>query len=199
MRSRLRALSAVAGLRPPPRTSCATRHALPYGAEEIERLVAVLASLGESERRYLGSALALGLGVGASHRELIEVRGVDVVAQDRLAVRLGGRTVVAVAAYADELRRLSGVGEPRLIGESARARERIRPRVDAAVGFPVSLSRLRATWLVRHVRRGVPLRVLAPAAGTRLLELSSLVAACVPVSDAEVVSWTLAGCERRLG
>lgn len=190
-RSRLRALSVAAELRPSPTASSAIRHASPYGEEDLERLVAVLPSLGARERRYLESALALGLGVGASHREFIEVRGDDIIDCGTLAVRLGDRTVFAATAYTEELRRMRGLGGERLIGESSRALKRVRQRVDEAVGFPVVLSRLRATWLVRNLQLGVPLRVIGSAAGTRLLELSHLVSTYVSVSDAEVVSWTL--------
>ena len=150
----------------------------------------VLPKLGASEQRYLRSALALGLGVGASNREFIEVHGVDVVDCESLAVRLGNRTVFATSAHADDLRTLSQFGNERVIGGSSEALKRVRQRVNANVGFPVKVSRLRSTWLVRHLRLGVPLRVLAPAAGTVLLELNHLVSTYVPVSDVDVVSWT---------
>ncbi len=50
--------------------------------------------------------------------------------------------------------------------------------------------RLRETWLARHLARGVPLDVLAAAAGTRLAQLNALIEGQAPRSPAEVLAWT---------
>lgn len=152
----------------------------PYSAAEIALLEVFAATQGSPLRRQRMLALLhLGLGAGCSATDLRHVRGVNVVDgdHDALVVQIGGtrpRDVVVLDDHVVPLRRLAAAaGDELMIGGNPHRRAvtgNLLARTDQAHGGPeLEVSRLRSTWLVRHLAAGTRLDVLVAAAGLSTL------------------------------
>jgi hypothetical protein len=168
---------ATAGTEPPQKIAY-RRTRPPYTASQVRHYLRLAeAQPTDGRRRSLTAVLALGLGCGLDGRDLAWVRDSDVDLRPSGAVHVtvsGGsrpRTVVALHPYApmitDCVRRAE---QGLLVGGSRCGRHNVTsPALRRMVGDrslpPLVASRLRASWLVEHLRLGTPLSVLLPAAG----------------------------------
>jgi len=168
----------------------------PYSPEEVHRLLALAsAQPTPSRRRTLRAILHLGLGCGIASRDLAWVRGQDVeqLQDGSVSVTVSGgtrpRAVVALQAHEAtllEVARFARAGL--LIGGTARGRRNVtRGPLDRVVGgedLPrLETARLRATWLLTHLRARTPLPALMTAAGLMTVRpLEDLLHHC-PVDD----------------
>jgi integrase len=179
-RRQLRAVgAAVIGpeLFPPPPLALKRSDPLaPYSAGEIAALRSWARGL-PTERYRLGLAtiLAFGLGAGITSQELNRMVGTDVSSDgDGVAVHVIGdraRAVPVLDAWADQVASLARAAGPEPIFLSDRneiSRRQVPnfiakcPKGDAPT---LNVSRLRNTWIIRHLSAGTHLRVLAQAAG----------------------------------
>jgi len=171
------------------------RHiAAPYTAREIELLRADAEHQSTPARRQAAAALiALGAGAGLDGRWALDVVGDDVSARDEIiCVRAGQRIVPVLADFEDDILRLARLapGNEPLVGCRPRGRNRAN-NLTARIALgsatpPLSLSRLRSTWLVTHLRLGTRLPELARAAGLAgITVLSDLLAEIEPLDEAE--------------
>ncbi|MEO7836166.1 MAG: hypothetical protein ABIS21_00825 [Acidimicrobiales bacterium] len=199
-RSLLRALAEAGGFRAPAPTRARPAPARPYSDREQQALAGREAQLSSGDRRILDAYVALGLGAGGAGEEVPAITAAEIVDDpdgddpDGRAVQFTGRLVPVRPDFAGLVAELaaSGAGRP-LTGIDSPWTTRQRARISQAVGIEVAPARLRATWLVHHLQRGVPLHVLTAAAGARLSQLNSLVAELAPREPADVLAWLAAG------
>lgn len=124
--------------------------------------------------RTAQAVVALGLGVGIITSEHHDVTGENVRRSgEALVVDIPGeraRTVACQAVWADRLEELAAQhrSEP-LIGTYSRNRNRVNSliaRVERPAGMPTLVpARLRSTWIVGLLNRGVPIPALMSAVG----------------------------------
>jgi len=195
IRPRLRALAEAAGVRKASRHAAdPVAHPVPYSDQELECLLACRPALGAADQTVLDAHLVACLGAGASGRDLGRLRSGDIVrVADVPHIRFPDGRLVPVRPDAQDLARQMALSGGLMTGRETRKVTRFRQRISNAAGVGLDPGRLRATWLLRQVGRGVPLRILVAAAGTQLLELTSLVALLPAVPDEEVVAWTSSG------
>lgn len=153
----------------------------PYSDREVVVLRTWASTQSTNGRRANAlTLLALGLGAGLSAAEIGSITTDDVVVHERrvdLTVTAGRRRTVPVLSEWEEALRLRSVqlGPSRYL-----FRENHRKNYDnlisnfVARGRSVEVvpqsQRMRATWIVRHLSRGVPVIALMRAAGVDSLE-----------------------------
>lgn len=151
----------------------------PYTRREEADLLSWAAGLNPPPFRARITALvAAGAGCGASMKDVIRLRGSDVVHDDHgtHATLTGGarppRTVTCRSAWEDVLRAAAEAAGPNLLVAPDRTSTGTSTLVNtlnrANAHHPPSkfnIERLRVTWLTRHVEAGTPLTVLMAAAG----------------------------------
>lgn len=178
-RSTLRSISArVSPDVPRPEMIAYRRARAPYEAWQVARFLELAAAQPTlARRRSCTALLALGLGCGLDRQDLAWVRGTDVTNGPGGAVTVivsGGprpRSVVALGDYAPLIASCAArQGERLLIGGWERGRHNVTTPVLERMVTDQRLprvvpSRLRSTWLVRHLNLRTPLAVLLPAAG----------------------------------
>ena len=192
--SLLRALGTAADTMSAKATQAPREAAVPLTDAEIGRMEEVRSGLRPADQRVLDTYRVLGLGAGL-RQEIPAVDGVGViVAGDTRLLRLADRTVAVCPEWRDLLDELvssAPAGTP-LTGVRSGRTAPHRQRVSAELGFDLQPSRLRATWLLRHLNRGVPYQVLAAAAGTKISELNSLVDQVAERAVDDVNGWIAA-------
>lgn len=151
----------------------------PYSDREVTLLRSWAANQNTTYREVNATMiLALGLGAGLVAREMAGVTAADVTIDDDgvlIAVTAGARprTVPVLAAWEDTIASVTSASmRPDLWLVLPRRRlayhRNLLPNFTLdTINRPVSVNagRLRATWLVRHLRVGTPVNVLADAAG----------------------------------
>lgn len=150
---------------------------VPYTDQEVARLLEVAASQRTRvQRRHLQSLLALGLGAGLFPKESWTVTTDDLLDKHGVLCLnvLGDRArVVPILPPHDDTLRAIQSEDPgsTLLGYVAPAWDRSRlsnllGKDEFPPGTPViKLHRLRATWLLHHMRNQVPLNELSKVAG----------------------------------
>lgn len=172
--------------------------AVPYSDKDVEALrIDADRQSSPSRRRAAQALLLLGLGIGADGRWAVRVRGSDVTtATGAVLVALGPpapRTVPVLAQYEEELLALArAAGDEALVGGRSAGKNkasRMIARYERGPGRPsLSAPRLRATWLLWHLRAGTRLPELAQAAGfARISSLDELVRLVEPLPPSLVV------------
>ena len=175
-------LTRHAGWEPTPATYGRLGTALPYSPSELRALKAAAGSQPTRARRRAARAiLALGAGAGLDGRWVAQITPSEVIAdRNGVAIQVGApeaRLVPVLAEWhAEVLDVTATAGTAFLVGGTSTSRNRASALVSYLVvghGQPkFSMSRLRSTWLVRHLELGTRLPELAHAAGladTRVL------------------------------
>lgn len=163
---------------PPPQVISYRRAKAPYREWELAGFLEQAAAQPTlSRRRSVLGILLLGAGCGLDRTDLAWVRGVDVRVGRHVVVTVWGgsrpREVVVFENYAPAITEAAEwSGERLVIGGSTLGRHNVTtPALDRMVAdgrLPrLSTSRLRSTWLVRHLELATPLSVLLPAAGLK--------------------------------
>jgi integrase len=160
-----------------PRPAALPRNHLqaPYAATEVARWWEIATTQSTPGRaRTAQAVIALGLGIGILPAENLDVTGRCVRRDgDVLLVDIPGgraRTVACGAEWADRLEAVAAQypSEP-LIGAVSRNRNRVNSlvtRVEIPAGMPRLVpARLRSTWIVGLLNRGVPIPALMSAVG----------------------------------
>ena len=171
-----------------------SRPAVPYTADELNRLVELINSQRTDHlQRFARTAFAYGLGVGADGRMITSITPSHVTRDaDGVQVRLTTpNRVVAVKRRheQDVLEALVGLGPNQLIVGTTSALNDSLGKVNRDRDHkcpPLTMSRLRCTYIVDLINRRLPVAVVAAAAGYkasgRLVELMAY-AAPVPVDE----------------
>ncbi|MEZ7714613.1 hypothetical protein O3790_02570 [Micrococcus luteus] len=150
----------------------------PYSEAEIARMMRWATEQPTPYKRHAcWTTLVFGLGAGLRTRELDQLRREDVVADEHgvLVHVRGGSNPRAVPMLADWEQHGLVVAECVAPGAFIFKPERDGPRVKdigftlghsvAKPDFAVNMQRMRTTWQVRLLNAGVPVQVLAAAAG----------------------------------
>lgn len=194
VRSRLRRLAELAAGETPEGIATGpgavpTEH---YSDRELAQFERGREHLSEPDRRLLDTYRVLGVGAGLHREEVGVVRGPHLaVRDDHCFVRVGtaGRDVPITPEYATLAVSLAQhAGEGHLAGRPDRDLWRPRRRIAEACGVEPSVTRFRATWARRHLVAGVPLRVMAAAAG-QLFDVSQQAATLPAPSPAQNLAW----------
>ena len=162
----------------------------PYSPSEVAALYSWATSQGtEHRRRDAVALLALGLGAGLAAREILGVRvkDLDTTTEDIHVIVWEGRPrVVTLSSQWDRpLRRIFGDLTPadwlfrpgRISATSGQVTDfLLRARTD----LDVRPSRMRATWLVEHLRDGTPPQELLRISGLKNLAALDKMAVFVP-------------------
>jgi hypothetical protein len=138
-----------------------------YPDREIARFVLGLNAMPSGDARDEASArLALGLGAGPRDCELSTLLGTGVEqVDDFVLVHItAGPSPRTVPVHREWQRAVLDAAERAGSAPLLRPNPPKETRVLASARRP-TMSRLRVTWMVRHLRAGVPLFVLASAAG----------------------------------
>jgi len=195
-------LAAHQGRLPAPEPIAYRRVRPPYSGDQIAGYLRLAAAQPTAARRRAVSAvIALGAGCGLDSRDMLQVRGADVRPFDaRTDVTVAGgtrpRVVTALVAFEGELARLSRQAQARLlIGGTTQTGHNVTSKAlgrlvrDDALP-PLVVSRLRSTWLTKHLDLGTPLPVLMAAAGLQTARpLEDLLRYAAPVQDADRAAW----------
>lgn len=145
--------------------------AVPYTQSEQDAFRRWAESQPSAHRTRLATAVvALGFGCGLTVSQMQQVRNADIsTLSDGLAgVRVAGRLVPALAAWAHELASVvKSDAEAFVVRPDASYRHvsGFTRAVDALDGVGPSTQRMRATWLLTHVEAATPVHVLIDAAG----------------------------------
>ncbi|MHB1582394.1 MAG: hypothetical protein ACYCU7_07085 [Acidimicrobiales bacterium] len=135
----------------------------------------------------------ISLGAGGGRGEVWQVSGADVEEQPSgvVAVRFpDGRFVPVTPGRAGTVRHLASQAPHGPFGGASAGRDWHRlTRIASACGTELNPTRFRASWLVEHLRRGVPLQVLTVGAGARLSQLNTLVSHLSGRPEAERLAW----------
>jgi integrase len=164
----------------------------PYSSSEVARLYSWATAQGTEHRRCDAVALlALGLGAGLAAREIlgVRVRDLDTTTDDIHVIVWESRPrVVPLSPQWDRpLRRILGDLTPadwlfrpgRISATSGQVTDfLLRARTD----LDVRPSRMRATWLVEHLRDGTPPQELLRISGLKNLAALDKLAAFVPIT-----------------
>lgn len=194
VRSRLRRLAALAAGETPEgnATSPGAVPAEHYSDDELAQFERGRERLSEADRRLLDTYRVLGVGAGLHREEVGVVRGPHLaVRDDHCFVRVGtaGREVPIAHEYASLAASLAHqAGEGHLAGPPGRDLWQPRRRIAEACGVDPSVTRFRATWARRYLVAGVPLRVIAAAAG-QLSDVAQQAATLPAPSPAENLAW----------
>jgi hypothetical protein len=183
-----RQLTSTAPWEPAPRSYGTHALAPPYSEQELAALVHdARAQATPQRRRGARAVIALGAGAGLDGRWVMRVRGTDIMkTPEAVLVRTGSpaaRIVPLIAEYEDELQELAGIaGGETLVGAGAtRSAGHFVFSLEVGSGNPkLSPSRLRTTWLVRHLSAGTRLPELTRAAGVSWLSHPDELFALVP-------------------
>jgi hypothetical protein len=179
--------------------------ALPYEADDLGRLLRdAQRQPTQLRHRAFRAVLALGLGAGLDGRWAGHVRGLDVTVRRGVTlVEVGApapRKVPVLATWEDEVQQLAAsAGQGLLLGgQPPAARNLVNRRVAEFVlgqGSPrLVAARLRSTWLVGHLARGIRLPELASAAGLQgITTLSDLLPHVPPVTEVDAEQQLRAG------
>lgn len=148
----------------------------PYSAKDEQRLRALRLPTRHQQRR-LDAVLALGLGAGLWAREYLTADPADLRTIDGVThLQVHGtrsRHVIVRADDADALRRIAAAHpNENFVGFRASEWDRSRTwnairAIDTPTDLRLETERLRSTWLVHHLDRGVHLAVLARNAGLK--------------------------------
>lgn len=194
-RSLLRDLARSAGLDVHDHSTTTVRSptAMPYSSAELARLCAPDLALSASDQRVLDTYLVAGLGAGGQRDEIPTIRASDVTTAGTVQLLAVGSRVVPVAPSFRSL--LEGLVETaeagHLTGVAGTRMTRRFARISATTGVDFAPTRLRATWLARHLERRVPVTVLVAAAGSRLSQINALLEGVAPLTVAESQAWLL--------
>jgi site-specific recombinase XerC len=176
----------------------------PYSQAEITELVSWSRGLSTATmRRNVRALLSIGLGAGLSAREISRLAGTDVrEEQGFVVVDVVGeraRTVPVRHVWAGEVLELARESGDRPFFRPERTRivrndilTFIDRCTDKGQDAKFCIQRLRVTWMVGHLAAGVPVGVLAQAAGVAATHLVKYVR-FVPVPDADEARKLLAG------
>lgn len=150
----------------------------PYSDRQVTLLRFWAANQSTEHRRVQASlVLAFGLGAGLAAREMAAVRSADVDIDDAgVVVRVRGDRAREVPVRAEWEESIAVMAKSAMRPEQwllipNRQKEYARNLLSNFVSkttdrpFDIRAARLRATWLVEHLRSGVPLRALTLAAG----------------------------------
>jgi hypothetical protein len=156
----------------------------PYGAADVGALFAVSRKGSLGFRRSVQSLLLLGLGAGLGRGEITSVTGRDVRVEtgpdgpvtivhahgsrwaferDVPVLDRYARHVAALAKDAGEKHLISPNRTVRSVGTTADLLKDVQPK--GYTGVRITVNRLRATWIVEHLSRGVRPDVVLHAAG----------------------------------
>jgi hypothetical protein len=188
---------------PPDPISYSRSHAaVPYTRGEVSALWRSAHEQPTPMRRQLAiAALTVGLGCGIGPRRgLTSVTGRDVYRTDGCVVVQAydpSRPVTCLARYEDQLLDLArrAKGEP-LVGRKHRVNSSLYLLRAHDEGVPLSLARLRSTWIVEHLWAGTPLPVLVEAAGLVSTATLTRLLPYVPSHDAATAARILRGADR---
>lgn len=157
---------------------------VPYTYEQTGQMTAWARALRPYPRRErVQAVIALGLGAGLRPRDMLDVTGTSVLRDDHGVhlpltgpVGLGApRTVTVTAAWEDAVWEHAQASGPKLLVARNRApvqAETISSTLLVAsrgAPVPVTVRRLRNTWLARHLAAGTPLPLLMEQAGLTTL------------------------------
>ena len=153
----------------------------PYTLTEVASLLSWADGQHDEERTTsAGALLALGLGAGLTGREIIDLELADVTTDDRgVVVHVSGddpRDVPVLSQWAPLLKRRTTSGAAsRWAFRSGQRGGNINLVTDFASRNPrpsveLQSRRMRATWIVEHLRRGTPLDLLLEVAGLQSAE-----------------------------
>jgi hypothetical protein len=178
-----------AGASPPHRAISRSEPQDPYLSHEIAALNSWAVTQGTARRRHDARALlALGLGAGLATREILEIRPLDIrQVDDRLVVAVTGRdrdvplfpewakTVAAIVDDVDPLQWLFRPGRHNATpGQVTDFLTRARTHLD------VRPSRMRTTWLLRHLAEGTPPAELLRISGLKTYAALDKIARIAP-------------------
>jgi len=171
----------------------------PYSPKETTALLSMARALPTPKmRRNMLALLAMGLGAGLRSQEMSCLVGTDVVTgDDGIAVHVppigdsDPRLVPVLSPWEEEIAALAGEAgrHPLFLPERDGVRRHHIPNFvgrcsQTSGGDTVSVERLRITWIVRHLEAGVPVPVLARAAGVLPAQLTKyLVFVALPSDD----------------
>lgn len=178
----------------------------PYTPAELASIVS--ASQGQSTEYRRHNALALitlARGAGLTTGEIASLVGTDIVrASDGLRViRVPGphaREVVARRTWAEQLGELAELAGHRAVFRSSRATltdkdiARFCERLRWSHAPHLSVNRLRVTWMLELLQSGVPIQVVAGAAGITAPAVARYVVHLAPPPAGQVRQW-LAGAD----
>lgn len=153
----------------------------PYTPSEVASLLSWAGSQHDEERTTsAGALLALGLGAGLTGREIIDLELVDITSDSRgVMVRVSGddaRDVPVLAQWDPLLQcRTASKAASRWAFRSGQRGGNINLVTDFVSRNPrptveLQSRRMRATWIVEHLRRGTPLDLLLEVAGLQSAE-----------------------------
>lgn len=149
----------------------------PYAAREVADLIGAVRGLTTPHRRDNGMVVLMaGLGAGLANADLAGLVGSDVDdTGDVLAINVTfgprRRRTVVLAEWEEEVRRRAEEVGDRPMFHPARTtiRDKDIPNFLDRLSFPylprLTLQRLRVTWIVHRLSAGVPVHVVAGAAG----------------------------------
>lgn len=173
----------------------------PYSTAEFSALLAGISGLRTAAARHNAMALvALGRGAGLRAGDVAAVVGSDVArtTDGTLVIHVAGpgeRVVPVVRMWETEVERLAELVGHRPMFRSRRSRigHRDIGQFCARIRFrsaPIlSVTRLRATWIVEHLQAGTPLPVLAAAAGADVTQIARYYRFLPSVPVAEAHRW----------
>lgn len=169
-RKLLRTLGGYENTREDRENSTSASPSTPLTVDEQDEVRVWMSTQPSAERRRQCTAIAaLGLGVGLTSHEMMNVRGRDVITlHDGMAgVVLDDRLVPVLADWDDELTSCVHGLDDYLISPraSVRTSNTLRDVIRGSRGPVAPVQRMRATWLLQHVNAGTPLNNLMVAAG----------------------------------
>lgn len=147
----------------------------PYTAAEAYEVTRWALSQRDDRQPSARALVALGMGAGFPSREICAARASDIL-NDGTAVRTGDRIVPVVddwRAELDELARSAAPPNAALFRDGvAWHKNMVTNFVATSVpdGFPPTVQRMRATWLVEHLSAGTPMQDLLAAAGLQSMD-----------------------------
>lgn len=196
VRSRLRTLAELAGAtRSGSGPSAKADEAQPYSHAELAAFASGRQQLSSSDGQLLDAYVGLGLGAGARGPEVLCVRGPDILRVDggAVVVHLGEdrRPVPVADGHVEEVMTLAACAANGLLCGTTNADPwRQRTRIAQVCGITISATRFRATWVLSHLTRGVPLHLVATAAGAKLAGINALAAELPARPQSELLAWT---------
>jgi hypothetical protein len=164
----------------------------PYLAHEIAALNSWAVTQGTARRRHDARALlALGLGAGLATREILEVRPLDIRQEnDHLLVSVAGRSrevpfliewAKTIADIVDDVEPLQWLFRPGR--QNATAGQVTDFLLRARTHLDVRPSRMRTTWLLRHLDEGTPPTELLRISGLKTFAALDRIAQKTPESE----------------
>lgn len=192
--------------RPPVAALPQANPARPYTPRDIAAMMSWANTRATEKRRVSAvNLLSVGFGAGLSTTEIGGLRHADVELRDGATwLHVSGareRDVVMVQRWADLLRWDGAEQQAQFVfrpDRSVNSRNVVSSFVDAAPReVRPQPQRMRATWIVRHLERGVNVAVLLRAAGVDSLESFTRYLSFVQEPDPEDAVTSLRGSSRR--